>query len=230
MRAIGLGRTRGALAALAILAATAVALPAPASAETFFEARVVAVQDGDSLIVEVEGERLRIRIAGIDAPEYGQPWSRRAREALKQRVAARSVRINAVTVDVYGRTVGEVYADDVCVGCELVRDGHAWAYRRYDPDPVLLELEEAARDARRGLWGLSEAERTPPWEWRRSHRSERREPAPTRPLPAGCGEKRRCHEMIDCAEARFYLIRCGVGTLDGDGDGIPCEALCAGDR
>ena len=75
--------------------------------------------------------------------------------------------VNEVAVDRYGRTVGEVYADDVCVGCELVRDGHAWVYRQFSDDPVLLELEAEAREARRGLWSLPESERMPPWEWRR---------------------------------------------------------------
>jgi hypothetical protein len=32
--------------------------------------------------------------------------------------------------------------------------------------------------------------------------------------------------MGSCEEARFYLERCGLSRLDGDGDGMPCEALC----
>ncbi|MGD9806722.1 MAG: excalibur calcium-binding domain-containing protein [Hyphomicrobiaceae bacterium] len=27
-------------------------------------------------------------------------------------------------------------------------------------------------------------------------------------------------------EAKFYLQTCGLKRLDGDGDGIPCNALC----
>ena len=33
-----------------------------------------------------------------------------------------------------------------------------------------------------------------------------------------------------CEEARFYLTRCGLKTLDGNRDGEPCEALCATSR
>jgi hypothetical protein len=33
--------------------------------------------------------------------------------------------------------------------------------------------------------------------------------------------------MASCDEARFYFERCGVHALDGDGDGVPCESLCA---
>ena len=55
------------------------------------------------------------------------------------------------------------------------------------------------------------------------------EPAPAQAELAGrCGAKRTCGEMTSCAEARFYLNECGVSRLDGDKDGTPCEALCAG--
>ncbi|MBR2270187.1 excalibur calcium-binding domain-containing protein [Sphingobium yanoikuyae] len=32
--------------------------------------------------------------------------------------------------------------------------------------------------------------------------------------------------MDSCAEAYHYLNDCGVGRLDGDGDGVPCESIC----
>ena len=41
-----------------------------------------------------------------------------------------------------------------------------------------------------------------------------------------CGSKRTCGQMADCAEARHYLAACGLRSLDRDGDGVPCEALC----
>lgn len=156
----------------------------------FLEGRVVAVLDGDSLDVLVDGATRRIRVAGIDSPERGQPWAERSKQALSERVFGKPVQINEIALDRYGRTVGEVYADDVCVGCELVRDGHAWVYRHFSEDPVLLELEAQARAAGRGLWGLPESQRTPPWEWRRAHRpgdSGARAPAsaPRRLSPAG---------------------------------------------
>lgn len=45
-----------------------------------------------------------------------------------------------------------------------------------------------------------------------------------------CGTKKRCREMTSCDEARFYLSKCGVRSLDGDRDGTPCNALCRGPR
>ena len=48
----------------------------------------------------------------------------------------------------------------------MVRLGAAWVYRKYAEDATLYELEDAARATKRGLWGLPEAQRVAPWEWR----------------------------------------------------------------
>jgi endonuclease YncB( thermonuclease family) len=196
------------------------ALAASASAE-FFEGRVVRVIDGDTIDVLVGSQTRRVRLFGIDTPERGQPWYAKAKRALGQRVFGKEVRVNDVDTDRYGRTVGEVYADNVCVGCELVREGNAWVYRKYTDDPVLYQLEAEARAARRGLWGLPEAQQTPPWQWRHPAAL-----SPEHGVVFTCSGKRVCREMTSCAEARFYLAQCGVTSLDGDRDGVPCEAIC----
>ena len=41
-----------------------------------------------------------------------------------------------------------------------------------------------------------------------------------------CSGKRTCKQMSSCDEAKFYLSKCGVISLDGDRDGVPCNALC----
>lgn len=131
--------------------------------------------------------------------------------------------------DRYGRIVGRVYANGVDVNAELVRQGAARVYRQYAHDPDLFALEAAARRQQRGLWALPEARQVPPWEWRRAGRQP---PGATLPAPSAdsgafaCGHKRTCKAMTGCAEARFYLTVCGLSRLDGDGDGMPCEALC----
>lgn len=137
--------------------------------------------------------------------------------------------------DKYGRTVGRVYVGATDVNAEMIRQGAAWAYRQYLKDQSLLRLEAEAKAAKRGLWALPEAQRMPPWEWRHGG-SAKAAPAPTAPVssaPAAtasggfsCGGKRRCGEMTSCEEAKFYLAQCGVGSLDGNKDGVPCETLC----
>jgi len=214
------GRT-GFVRALLLLAVLALAV-APRAAAEFFEGRVVAVFDGDTIEVLVGHERRRVRLSGIDTPERGQPWAEKARQALSRRVFDKEVRVNDVGTDRFGRTVGEVYADNVCVGCELVREGNAWVYRKYSDDPVLFQLEAEARAAQRGLWSLPEAQRVPPWEWR--HPGSGNTPPDRKGFT--CTGKRLCGEMTSCAEARFHLEQCGLQELDGDGDGVPCASLC----
>jgi len=141
--------------------------------------------------------------------------------------------------DRYGRTVGRVYVGNLDVNAELVKQGAAWVYRQFARDRSLLTLEAEAKAAKRGLWGLPEAQRCPPWDWRKgtcataSAPASRAPVAPTAaPTPAAasggftCAGKRYCREMTSCEEAKFYLTQCGVRSLDGNHDGVPCETLC----
>ncbi|WP_372239854.1 excalibur calcium-binding domain-containing protein [Pseudomonas sp. A-1] len=41
-----------------------------------------------------------------------------------------------------------------------------------------------------------------------------------------CSTKKTCGQMSSCEEAKFHLQQCGNGRLDGNNDGVPCEALC----
>ncbi len=128
-----------------------------------------------------------------------------------------------------------MYVGGVDVNAEMVKQGAAWAYRQYLKDQSLLALEQQAKTAKRGLWGLPEAERCPPWDWRRGTCATASAPparAPTTTTSAAtssgftCAGKRYCREMTSCEEAKFYLTQCGVGSLDGNKDGVPCETLC----
>ncbi len=184
-------------------------------------ARVVRVIDGDTLEVSLGEKSRKIRLAEIDAPEKAQPWGREAGAALRRLVAVGKVELYVVDVDRYQRLVCTVFADGVDVNRELVRRGHAWAYTEYAKDLAILGLEKDARAARVGLWSLPEVERESPWEWRR----RRRGGGATQPPDPRC-KKRSCAEMSSCDEARFHLAQCGLRRLDGDGDGVPCEALC----
>lgn len=198
--------------------------------------RVVAIADGDTLTVLTQAkEQVRVRLAEIDTPESRQPYGNRARQALAELAFGKAARVVVVDTDRYGRKVGRVYVDGQDVNAEMILQGAAWVYRTYNHDPSLLSLESEARAAKRGLWALPEAERTPPWEWRSARRESQRQGAlRTPPTPVqttqqegfSCAGKRYCNQMASCAEARFYLSECGLSRLDGDDDGVPCEKIC----
>jgi endonuclease YncB( thermonuclease family) len=136
--------------------------------------RVVGITDGDTLTLLTDRrEQIRVRLAEIDTPERGQPYGNRARQTLSGLAFGKTVRIVVRDTDRYGRTVGRVFAGSQDINAEMVRRGAAWVYRRYSDDPNLLRLEQAARAEKRGLWGLPEAQRVPPWEWRAAKRQRR---------------------------------------------------------
>lgn len=149
-------------------AAASEPVPAPAVGTTL-TGRVVKVQDGDSLVVLVDGRELEVRVAEIDTPERGQDFSRKARAALSDMTHGKAVRLEVTDIDRYGRTVAHVHAGDVDVGLALVDAGLAWTYRQYAERLDLYDAEAEARKARRGIWSLPRDKWIPPWKWRREH-------------------------------------------------------------
>lgn len=196
------------------------------------DCRVVGISDGDTLAcLTAEKRQVKVRLAEIDTPESRQPYGTRARQALSDLAFQRDVRLDVHETDRYGRTVARIYADQVDVNAEMVRQGAAWVYRQYNRDKSLLALEAEARQAKRGLRALPEAERIAPWEWRRNGGAQQLAslPRPALAITAGaysCSPRKTCGQMSSCEEARFHLEQCGNTRLDGDRDGVPCEALC----
>lgn len=192
-----------------------------------FSAKVIAVLDGDTVLV-LRGSRNRqpekVRLADIDAPEKEQPFGMASRQSLSGLVLKKQVRVSSQATDDYGRLVAHLVADGRSVNEEQVRRGMAWEYSRSRGDRRYTALQNEARQARRGLW--AQPDPMSPQQWRKAH-------ATTRPPQRGaaraysCGGKRYCAQMTSCAEANFFLTHCGVKTLDSDGNGVPCESLCA---
>ena len=138
---------------------------APAMA---WEARVVGVTDGDTLTIEDEfGERDRVRLWGIDAPERDQPGGEPARAHCAAVALWQDVDVQEVARDKYARLLavlvrpGRNGRPDWSINGNMVRMGHAWAYggRRWKG------TEERARMEHRGFW--KDEQPIPPWEWRK---------------------------------------------------------------
>jgi endonuclease YncB( thermonuclease family) len=129
------------------------------------QGRVVAVHDGDTMTVEVDGKRLWVGLDGVDAPELAQPYGRSARRSLAALCRGKDAAIVERGKDELGRILGTVSCDKVDVGTEQVRRGLAWVHRTYLPlGSPLYEFEATARLRGVGLWRGKEP--VPPWEWR----------------------------------------------------------------
>lgn len=152
--------------AAAILVALIAQFNLPESSKPSSSYKVVSVSDGDTLKVLINGKQQRVRLAEIDTPERDQPWGRKSRNALADKVMHQQVVVDTQYEDQYGRTVARIFLDGRDINRELVAEGHAWAYRKHLKDQRLLDDERSAKAARRGLWSLPESERMPPWEWR----------------------------------------------------------------
>jgi len=115
-------------------------------------ARVV---DGDT--IEMSGQTLRL--IGIDAPELAQPCQRAgkpwacgtwSRDALRAQLKGRDLSCVGRDQDRYGRWLVTCRLDNQDLGQALVRNGIAFAYRRYSTVYVLDEV--LAEGESRGLW------------------------------------------------------------------------------
>lgn len=194
--------------------------------------KVVGVHDGDTLTcLTDQHQQIKVRLAEIDTPETAQPYGNKSKTALSSLVFGKQVSLDSQTTDRYGRTVAKVSAGDQAVNREMVRLGAAWVYRQYSKDQSLLLVEAEAKSARRGLWSMPQADIVPPWEWRKAGKQLNQQVASNKATAAStsayqCGAKQYCKQMASCKEAMFYLNQCGMGRLDRDGDGKPCENVC----
>ena len=150
---------------------------------------VVAVFDGDSLVarcptgqVAQPWQQVEVRIGPIDAPEHGQPYGDRAKQALSRLVYKQEVRLDCYKQDRWRRQVCNVWvapagarggAKTLDAGLAMVTQGMAWWYRHYGKEQTARGraqyrlAERQAKAKRAGLW----ADRDPvaPWTWRRRH-------------------------------------------------------------
>jgi len=132
-----------------------------------FNAKVVKVSDGDTIVVLTsKNEQVKIRLEGVDCPELKQPFGMKAKQATSDLCFNKQVRVVKSGKDRYGRTLAYVYVGKVCVNKELVKRGMAWHYKKYNKDSELAKLEVLARKAKVGLWAQGKA--IAPWVWRKT--------------------------------------------------------------
>ncbi|MBU0490632.1 MAG: thermonuclease family protein [Chloroflexi bacterium] len=129
------------------------------------EALVTEIDDGDTILVDIDSIEYRVRFLGIDTPETHHPeigadWlGYEATDYLKSMLSVGDTVIlekEISEMDHYGRLLRHVWKGDVHLNAEMVKSGLASA-TFYDPDlkyeDEFRTLRKAAMKAGLGMWG-----------------------------------------------------------------------------
>ena len=129
----------------------------------------IKIIDGDT--IHLNGEK--IRFTGIDTPELKQTCTKNnevilcgieARKLLIKKIGQNEVQCKKEGKDQYKRTLAECFVKDLSLSSFLVREGYAFAYRKYSKKFVYDE--DYARKNNLGMWAMRFEY---PWDWRKKN-------------------------------------------------------------
>ena len=129
----------------------------------------VTVVDGDTIKID----DVKIRFSGIDAPEINQTCvasegkvacGKISKDILLTKVTNNKISCTDEGKDFYGRVLGECFVNGESLSSYLVREGFAFAYRKYS-DKYILD-EEYAKSNKLGMWSMNFEY---PWDFRKNN-------------------------------------------------------------
>lgn len=134
--------------------------------------KVIRVKDGDTIVIlDSLYNQYTIRVADIDCPEYGQPFSKKAKQFVSKEIYRKQVFVQVKSKDRYGRTIGYVFYDEKNLSEELLKKGLAWHYVRYSDRNDFQGFEDQAHFDKIGLW--IEPNPINPEKWRKQKRNKK---------------------------------------------------------
>ncbi len=129
------------------------------------EYSVVRVIDGDTIVVNINGNDEKVRLIGVNTPETVDPrkpvqcFGREASNFVKNMLTGKTVRLDSDSTqsnrDKYGRLLRYVYLGDILVNEEIISSGYGYEYTYQIPYQFQKEFkasENYARDGNLGLW------------------------------------------------------------------------------
>ena len=129
----------------------------------------IKIIDGDTIHLNNE----KIRFTGIDTPELKQTCKKNS-EIIYCGIEARQLLINKIGKDKvicvregkdqYKRTLAECFVNDLSLSRYLVREGYAFAYRKYSKK--FISDEDFAKKNNIGMWSMNFEY---PWDWRKKN-------------------------------------------------------------
>ena len=127
------------------------------------------VVDGDT--IHLNGKK--IRFTGIDTPELKQtclkegiqnPCGVTAKQILIGKIGNNNVKCISEGKDQYKRILAECFVNNESLSSYLVRNGYAFAYRKYSKN--FIPDEDYARINKLGMWSM---EFDYPWDYRKNN-------------------------------------------------------------
>jgi endonuclease YncB( thermonuclease family) len=129
----------------------------------------IKIIDGDTIHLNDE----KIRFTGIDTPELKQTCKKNskiiycgieARQLLIDKIGKDKVICVREGKDRYKRTLAECFVNDLSLSRYLVREGYAFAYRKYSKK--FINDEDFAKKNNMGMWSMNFEY---PWDWRKKN-------------------------------------------------------------
>ena len=129
----------------------------------------IKIIDGDTIHLNNE----KIRFTGIDTPELKQTCNKnneiincgiQARQLLINKIGKNKVNCVKEGKDQYNRILAECFVNDLSLSRFLVREGYAFAYRKYSKK--FIEDENFAKNNNMGMWSMKFEY---PWDWRKKN-------------------------------------------------------------
>ena len=129
----------------------------------------IKIIDGDTIHLNNE----KIRFTGIDTPELKQTCNKnseiiycgiKAKKLLIDKIGKNKVTCIREGKDQYKRTLAECFVNDLSLSKFLVREGYAFAYRKYSKK--FINDEDFAKKNNIGMWSMKFEY---PWDWRKQN-------------------------------------------------------------
>ena len=138
------------------------ALPMAVAAEPTHPTQIVTVlkvNNGQEVLVEINGEGRAVRLACIQAPLHQQqPWSNQAKSTLSKALQqGSSVQMELRARDVYGRVVARLLKGKTDIASHLLSSGQVFAYDGYlgrCDDLNYQKLQSEAQLRKEGIWAV----------------------------------------------------------------------------
>jgi len=133
--------------------------------------RVAKFDDGDTIVVDMNGSQETVRFIGVDTPETHKPntpiqcYGPEAAIYTKRLIGSQSVRLQADPLDTnrdrYGRLLRYVYLPDgTLVEQKLISQGYGFAYTYFPFEKAgqFSAYEQAAKASGKGLWSACQVQ------------------------------------------------------------------------